>query len=132
MSLTEPIADMLTRIRNASKAKHEWVDIPSSNIKAEVIKILQEEGYIKNFRIVADEKKHPLIRVFLKYDSNKQGIIHLKRVSKPSRRVYVSKDEIPFVKNGLGIAILSTSKGILTDKMARKANVGGEILCEVW
>jgi len=130
--MTDPIADMFARIRNGSKAKFEKVDIPSSKMKREIAKILKEEGFIKNFKIVTDDQKHEMIRVFLKYDSNRKEVIHLRRVSKPGRRVYVGKDTIPSVMSGLGLSILSTSKGILTDTSARKADVGGEVLCHVW
>jgi small subunit ribosomal protein S8 len=132
MSMTDPIADMFARIRNGSKAKFEKVDIPSSKIKREIAKILKEEGFIKNFKIVSGDHQHEMIRVFLKYDANRKEVIHLRRVSKPGRRVYVGKDRIPSVMSGLGFSILSTSKGILTDKSARKAEVGGEVLCYVW
>ncbi len=132
MSMTDPLADMFTRIRNGSKARFEKVDIPSSKIKREIAKILKEEGFIKNFRVITDEKKHELLRVFLKYDENRNEVIHIRRVSRPGRRVYVGKDEIKPVMSGLGISILSTPKGILTDRSARKANVGGEVLCQVW
>ncbi len=132
MSITDPLADMFTRIRNGSKARFEQVDIPSSRIKREIAKILKQEGFIKNFKIVTGDDHHEKIRVFLKYDPNRKGIIHIKRVSKPSRRVYVGADEIPSLRGGLGISILSTPKGILTDKAARKAHVGGELLCFVW
>ncbi|MEK6726933.1 MAG: 30S ribosomal protein S8 [Deltaproteobacteria bacterium] len=132
MSMTDPVADMLTRIRNASKAKHEKVDIPSSTLKAEVARILKEEGYIKNVKMVADAKQG-IIRVFLKYSSANEGVITgLERVSTPGRRMYVGTEEIPKVLNGFGIAIVSTSKGLMTDKAAREANVGGELLCKVW
>jgi small subunit ribosomal protein S8 len=132
MSMTDPIADMFTRIRNGSKANFEKVDIPSSKMKKEIAKILKEEGFIKNFKVVTDEDRHEMIRIFLKYDVNRKGIIRIKRVSKPGRRVYVGSDRIPSVMSGLGLSILSTPKGILTDKSARKANVGGEVLCYVW
>jgi small subunit ribosomal protein S8 len=132
MSMTDPIADMFTRIRNGSKAKFEKVDIPSSRLKREILKILKEEGFIKNFKVVTDEQKHEAIRVFLKYDNSRNEVIHVRRVSKPGRRVYVGNDRIPSVMSGLGLSVLSTSKGILTDKDARKANVGGEVLCHVW
>lgn len=132
MSMTDTIADMLTRIRNASKAKHEKVDMPSSTIKAEVARILKEEGYVKNVKVINDTKPGTL-RVFLKYSSGNECVISgIERVSKPGRRVYVGKDEIPRVMNGLGIAIVSTSKGVMTDKTAREANVGGEFICKVW
>ncbi len=132
MSMTDPIADMFARIRNGSKAKFEKVDIPSSKMKREIAKILKEEGFIKNFKIVTDDQQHEMIRIFLKYDANRKEIIHLRRVSKPGRRVYVGKEKIPSVMSGLGFSILSTSKGILTDNSARKASIGGEVLCYVW
>ena len=132
MSMTDPLADMFTRIRNGSKAKFEKVDVPSSKMKREVAKILKEEGFIKNFKVVTDEHQHEVLRIFLKYDANRKEVIHLRRVSKPGRRVYVGKDSIPSVMSGLGLSILSTPKGILTDKSARKTDVGGEVLCYVW
>jgi small subunit ribosomal protein S8 len=132
MAMTDPIADMFTRIRNGSKAKFEKVDIPSSKMKQEIAKILKEEGFIKNFKMVTDDQKHELIRVFLKYDANRKEVIHLRRISKSGRRVYVGKGSIPSVMSGLGFSILSTSKGILTDKSAQKAGLGGEVLCYVW
>jgi len=132
MSMTDPIADMFARIRNGSKAKFEKVDIPSSKMKREIAKILKEEGFIKNFKIVTNDQQHEMIRVFLKYDANRKEVIHLRRVSKPGRRVYVGKEKIPSVMSGLGFSILSTSKGILTDNSARKADIGGEVLCHVW
>jgi len=132
MSMTDPLADMFTRIRNGSKAKFEKVEVPSSRLKREVAKILKEEGFIKSFKVVTEDHHHEMIRIFLKYDVNRKGIIHIRRISKPGRRVYVGGDRIPSVMSGLGISILSTSKGILTDKAARKANVGGEVLCYVW
>jgi small subunit ribosomal protein S8 len=132
MSMTDPLANMFVRIRNGSKAKFEKVDIPFSKLKQEIAKILKEEGFIKNFKVLTDDNQHELIQIFLKYDANRKGLIHIKRISKPGRRVYVGKDQIPSVMSGLGISILSTPKGILTDKSARKANVGGEVLCYVW
>ena len=132
MSTTDPLADMFTRIRNGSKAKFEKVDIPSSKMKREIAKILKEEGFIKNFKVVTDENQHEMIRIFLKYDASRKELIHIKRISKPGRRVYVGKDRIPSVMSGLGFSILSTPKGILTDKSARKADLGGEVLCYVW
>jgi small subunit ribosomal protein S8 len=132
MSMTDPLADMFTRIRNGSKAKFDKVDVPSSHLKREVAKILKEEGFIKNYKTVTDDQRHEMIRIFLKYDENHKGIIHLRRVSKPGRRVYSKSDSIPAVMGGLGLAILSTSKGVLTDRSARKANLGGEILCHIW
>jgi small subunit ribosomal protein S8 len=130
--MTDPLADMFTRIRNGSKEKFEKVDIPSSKLKREVAKVLKEEGFIKNFRIITDDHKRELIRIFLKYDASKKGVIHLQRVSRPGRRVYVGADKLPNVMSGLGISILSTPRGILTDRAARKANVGGEVLCYAW
>lgn len=132
MQITDAIADMLTRIRNASSAKHESVDIPASNMKKSIAKILLEEGYIKNVEEIEDGKQG-LIRVNLKYAANKQNVITgIKRISKPGLRVYAPKDEIPKVLGGLGIAILSTSKGIMTDRKARTEGVGGEVLAFVW
>ena len=132
MQISDVIADMLTRIRNANDAKHESVDIPASNLKKSIAQILLDEGYIKNFQIVEDGKQG-IIRVTLKYAAGKQKVIHgLKRVSKPGLRIYSNCEDMPKVMNGLGIAIVSTSKGVMTDKKARKANVGGEILAFVW
>jgi small subunit ribosomal protein S8 len=132
MSMTDPLADMFTRIRNGSKEKFEKIDVPSSKLKREITRILKEEGYIKNFKVVTDDHKHEMIRIFLKYDATKKGIIRIKRVSRPGRRIYVGIDRIPSVLSGLGISILSTPRGLLTDKGAREANVGGEVLCYVW
>ena len=132
MQISDVIADMLTRIRNANDAKHETVDIPASNLKKSIAEILLEEGYIKNFQIVEDGKQG-IIRVTLKYAAGKQKVIHgLKRISKPGLRIYSNCEDMPKVMNGLGIAIVSTSKGVMTDKKARQANVGGEILAFVW
>ena len=132
MQISDVIADMLTRIRNANDAKHESVDIPASNLKKSIAQILLEEGYIKNYQIVEDGKQG-IIRVALKYAAGKQKVIHgLKRVSKPGLRIYTNCEDMPKVMNGLGIAIVSTSKGVMTDKKARQANVGGEILAFVW
>ncbi|MBP1927294.1 small subunit ribosomal protein S8 [Sedimentibacter acidaminivorans] len=132
MVMTDPIADMLTRIRNGNHAKHEFVDVPSSKIKKEIANILLEEGYIKGFDVI-DDGKQGIIRVELKYQQNKERVITgIKRISKPGLRVYVNKDETPRVLGGLGIAVLSTSKGILTDKKARIQGVGGEVICYVW
>lgn len=132
MHATDVIADMLTRIRNAASAKHESVDIPASILKKQIARILLEEGYIKDFSDI-DDKKQGIIRVSLKYVENKKNIISgIKRISKPGLRVYAQRDEIPKVLGGLGIAIVSTSKGIMTDKDARKQNVGGEVLAFVW
>jgi small subunit ribosomal protein S8 len=131
MSVSDPIADMLTRIRNASKAQHEKVDIPASRMKNEIARHFKEGGYVKNFKII-DDGKQGTLRIYLKYDEQSRGIINLKRISKPGRRVYVDSLHIPKVLNGFGMSILSTSKGILTDKEARKSKVGGEVLCSVW
>lgn len=133
MNITDPIADMLTRIRNASSSRHETVDIPSSRMKKSIAEILYQEGYIKNFEEIEDGKQG-ILRVSLKYQqASKQRVISgLKRISKPGLRVYVNKDEIPKVLGGLGIAILSTSRGIMTDKKARREGVGGEIMAFVW
>ena len=132
MQISDVIADMLTRIRNANDAKHESVDIPASNLKKSIAEILLEEGYIKNFQIVEDGKQG-IIRVTLKYTAGKQKVIRgLKRVSKPGLRIYSNCEDMPKVMNGLGIAIVSTSQGVMTDKKARQANVGGEILAFVW
>ena len=130
--LTDPIADMLTRIRNAGMAKHQKVDIPSSNLKVNLANLLRNEGFIKNYKLIADNKQG-ILRVYLKYIDEKDPVINeIKRISKPGGRVYVNSDRIHKVKNGLGVAILSTSKGIITDKTAREIGVGGEILCTVW
>ena len=132
MSMTDPLGDMFTRIRNGSKAKFEKVDIPSSKMKREIAKILKEEGFIKNFKVVTDENQHEMIRIFLKYDASRKELIHIKRISRPWRRIYVGNDQIPSVMSGFGFSILSTPKGILTDKSARKATEGGEVLCHIW
>ena len=132
MQISDVIADMLTRIRNANDAKHESVDIPASNLKKSIAQILLEEGYIKNFQLVEDGKQG-IIRITLKYAAGKQKVIHgLRRVSKPGLRIYAGCEDMPKVMNGLGIVIVSTSKGIMTDKKARLANVGGEVLAFVW
>lgn len=132
MSMTDPIADLLTRIRNASAAKHQKVDVASSNLKVNIATVLREEGFIKNYKVIADNKQG-ILRIYLKYIDEKDAVINeIKRISKPGGRVYVGSDEIPKVKNGMGIAILSTSKGIITDKTAAESGVGGELLCTVW
>ena len=132
MQISDVIADMLTRIRNANDAKHETVDIPASNLKKSIAEILLEEGYIKSYQIVEDGKQG-IIRIALKYAAGKQKVIHgLRRVSKPGLRIYSNCEDMPKVMNGLGIAIVSTSKGVMTDKKARLENVGGEILAFVW
>ena len=132
MTMTDPVADMLTRVRNALKASHEQVDIPSSKIKINIANVLKSEGYIRNFKIITDGR-HRLIRIFLKYDEEGVPVIGgVKRVSKPSCRVYAGYDEIPKVLNAYGVNIISTSKGLMTDREARKMRVGGEILCSLW
>lgn len=130
--MTDPIADMLTRIRNANKARFETVDIPASKLKVNLARILKDEGYIKNYKLTKDNKQG-ILQVFLKYGQKGEPVItEIKRISKPSRRVYVNKDTIPQVRTGLGLAVLSTSKGILTDKEARKQQIGGEVICTFW
>ncbi len=130
--MTDPIADMLTRIRNGNDAKHSSVDIPASNIKKDLAEILVEEGFINGFDVL-DDGKQGVIRVDLKYGPNKEKVMSgIRRISKPGLRVYVKADEIPKVLGGLGIAVVSTSKGIMTDKKARKENIGGEVICYVW
>ncbi len=132
MSMTDPMADMLTRIRNAGMAGHAKLDMPSSNMKVAVANTLKELGYIKNIKVITDDKQG-VLRIHLKYDDNQTPVIHeIKRISSPGCRVYVGKDELPRVKNGLGASILSTSKGVLDDVSARQANVGGEVICTVW
>ena len=132
MQITDPIADMLTRIRNANSAKHETVDVPVANMKKSIADILLEEGYIKSYELV-DDGKQGMIHITLKYGANKEKVISgLQRVSKPGLRVYAGRDELPKVLKGLGIAIVSTSKGVMTDKKARAEKVGGEVLAFVW
>lgn len=132
MVMTDPIADMLTRIRNANVVRHETVDIPASNIKKAIAKIMLEEGFIKNVEELTDGSV-PVLRVTMKYGQNKERVITgLKRISKPGLRVYVGKEDLPKVLGGLGIAIVSTSKGIMTDKQARREGLGGEVLCYIW
>jgi small subunit ribosomal protein S8 len=130
--MTDPMADMLTRIRNAGMAKHAKLDMPSSNLKVAVANVLKDLGYVKNTKVISDSKQG-ILRIYLKYDVNQTPVIHeIKRVSTPGRRVYVGKDEIPRVKNGLGASILSTSRGVLDDAAARQAQVGGEVICTIW
>ena len=132
MQITDPIADLLTRIRNASSAKHETVEVPASKMKKAIIQILFDEGYIKKFEVIEDNRQG-VIKIWLKYGEGKKQVISgLKRVSKPGLRVYANKEDMPRVLKGLGIAIVSTSKGIMTDKQARRENVGGEVLAFVW
>ncbi len=130
--VTDPIADLLTRIRNASMAEHEKVDIPASKLKVRVAEILKEEGFIKNLRVIED-RKQGVLRVYLKYGPGQERVITgLRRVSKPGRRLYVSAQKVPSVLGGMGVAVLSTPRGVLTDREARKAKLGGEVLCYVW
>ena len=132
MHITDPVADMLTRIRNASTAKHETVDVPASNLKKAIAQILLDEGYIKSFQIVEDGTQG-IIRITLKYQAGKGQVISgLRRVSKPGLRVYAGAEDLPRVLKGLGIAIISTSKGVMTDKLARQNHIGGEVLAFVW
>ena len=132
MNTTDPIADMLTRIRNANSAKHKTVDVPSSKMKLGIAQILFDEGYIKSFEEIKDDTQG-IIRITLKYDEKGKKVISgIKRISKPGLRIYASKDELPKVLNGLGIAIISTSKGLVTDKKARELGVGGEVLAYIW
>ena len=133
MQITDVVADMLTRIRNANSAKHETVDIPASNMKTAIAQILLDEGYIQGFEVKDTENKQGVITVTLKYGENKARVLQgIKRVSKPGLRIYSSCNELPRVRNGLGVAIISTSKGLMTDKRARKENLGGEVLAFVW
>ena len=132
MTMTDPIADMLTRVRNANTVRHENVDVPTSNIKKELARILLEEGFIKGYDVIEDGKQG-LIRLQLKYGKNGEKVITgIKRISKPGMRVYADNHSVPKVLNGLGISIISTSKGILTDKQARELGIGGEVICYVW
>ena len=131
MQITDPISDMLTRIRNASAAKHSTVDIPASNMKKSIAEILLQEGYIKGYQLINDGVQG-VIKVTLKYNGTDKAITGLRRVSKPGLRVYAGAGELPYVLRGLGVAIISTSKGVMTDKKARVANVGGEVLAFVW
>jgi small subunit ribosomal protein S8 len=131
--MTDPIADLLTRIRNASRAEHEKVDIPASKLKLRIAEILKAEGFVKNFRMIEETGKLPVLRVYLKYGAgNEQVISGLVRVSKPGRRIYVGKDRIPSILGGMGTAILSTSRGVMTDREVRKQQLGGEVLAYVW
>ncbi len=132
MAMSDPIADLLTRVRNAGKAKFNSVDIPGSKLKFELAKVLKEAGYIRNYKFIKDSKQG-ILRIYLKYNDNQEhSILRIDRVSKPSKRVYKKGKEIQPVYNGLGVAIVSTSRGMMTDKRARKENVGGEIICNVW
>ncbi len=131
MSLSDPIADYLARIRNAISAKHDKVDIPASRLKLEVTKILKDEGFIQNFKIQEDNKQG-VIRIFLKYTEGASVITGLKQVSKPGRRIYAPKDAVPKVIGGLGVSIVSTSRGIMTGEQSQRTGIGGEVICEVW
>jgi small subunit ribosomal protein S8 len=132
MRLTDPVADMLTRVRNAINARHQKVDIPASKLKLEIARILKEEGYISNFK-ATEEESHKILRIYLKYGNNNEAAIsNVQRVSRPGCRVYVRRTEIPRVLGGLGINILTTPKGVMTGRKARKEGLGGELLCEVW
>ena len=132
MGMTDPIADMLTRIRNGNSAKFSKVDIPASKIKIQIARILKDEGYIKNFKVIKDNRQG-ILRLYLKFDEkNQQVLSSIKRISRPSRRFYAQNDTIPRVLNGMGLAILTTSKGVMTEREARKLGVGGEIICTVW
>ncbi len=132
MAMTDPVADLLTRIRNAAHARKEQVDVPYSRVKARIVEVLASEGYLKEHSVV-EQEGHRILRVWLKYDThNRPVIVGLKRVSKPSLRKYVGTDEIPPIRRGLGVNILSTPAGIVTDREARKLHVGGEIVCSVW
>jgi small subunit ribosomal protein S8 len=132
MSMTDPISDMLTRIRNATTVRHDRTDVPASKMKLEIAKILKQEGFIRTFKLL-EEGPQGLIRIYLKYAEDGEPVIHgLRRVSTPGRRVYRAADELPKVQNGLGVAVVSTNRGVLTDEQARGLKVGGEVLCEVW
>lgn len=133
MSMTDPVADLLTRIRNACAEKHEKVEVPASRLKANIVRVLKDEGFIKNFRLIRDDNGHVSIKVYLKYDDNGESVIRgIRRVSKPGVRKYAGVGSIPKVLGGVGISILSTSKGVLATQKASQQKVGGEILCEVW
>lgn len=132
MAMTDPIADMLTRIRNANMVRHEKVEVPASKIKKEIARILKEEGFVRDVEII-DDNKQGLIRIYLKYGPENQRVITgLKRISKPGLRVYANKEDVPKVLGGLGVAVVSTSRGVMTDKQARQARVGGEVLAYIW
>ena len=131
-TVTDPIADMLTRIRNGSMAEHEKIDMPASKLKVRIAELLKEEGFIKNFRLIED-RKQGILRIYLKYGPGQERVITgLRRVSKPGRRLYVGADKIPSVLGGMGVAILSTPRGVMPDREARRQRVGGEVLCFVW
>ena len=133
MAASDPIADMLAKVQNAAKVGHEKVDVPTSKMKLEIVKILKTEGYIKNFKKVQDENDHSIIRIFLKYDDSNKAVIHgMKKISTPGRRVYSGYKELPRVYNGYGTLIVSTSSGVTTGKKASEKMVGGELICQVW
>ena len=132
MSMTDPIADYCTRIRNGYSSKKRWIDIPSSELKKRISLVLKEEGYIDNFVFVNKELKKEDIRIFLRYDNNVPAITTIEKISKPGKRVYVSVGDIPRVLNGLGISVISSSRGVVSNKVARELNIGGELLCNVW
>ena len=132
MSMTDPIADMLTRIRNAGHARFDKVDIPASRMKIGLARIFKDEGFIKNYKVIKDNRQG-ILRVYLKYGDQQQALIQgVRRISKPGRRVYAGSEELPRVQGGLGVAVISTSKGVVSDRQARKMQVGGEVLCEIW
>jgi small subunit ribosomal protein S8 len=132
MSMTDPVSDMLTRIRNATTVRHDRTDVPASKMKLEIAKILKQEGFIRTFKLL-EEGPQGLIRIYLKYADDGEPAIHgVRRISKPGRRVYRRADDLPKVRNGLGVAVVSTNRGVLTDEQARGMRVGGEVLCEVW
>jgi len=132
MVMTDPLADMFTKIRNANKAKHEFVDMPGSTMKESIAKILKDKGYVKNYKVIEDDKQG-VLRIFLRYDQNRKPIIQqIERVSRPGLRHYIKADAIPKVLGGMGISILSTPKGVMADEEAREKHVGGELLCRVW
>ncbi|HVR37548.1 MAG TPA: 30S ribosomal protein S8 [Thermoanaerobaculia bacterium] len=133
MSMTDPIADMLTRIRNGIQSRHDRVELPASKLKVEIARILKAEGFISNYKLTEDSKPQATLRVYLKYSEDGEPVIHgIERVSRPGRRVYRAKDELPRVLGGLGLAIVSTSKGVLSGNEAQRSGVGGEVLCQVW
>ncbi|OGP70927.1 MAG: 30S ribosomal protein S8 [Deltaproteobacteria bacterium RBG_13_58_19] len=132
MSMTDPLADMLTRIRNAGQAGFDKVDIPASRLKISLARIFKDEGFIKNYKVIKDNRQG-ILRIYLKFDEHQKLLIQgLRRVSRPGRRVYTGHEELPKVQGGLGIAVISTSKGVITDRQARKLKLGGEVLCEIW
>jgi small subunit ribosomal protein S8 len=132
MSMTDPVSDLLTRIRNATSVRHDRMDIPASKMKLEIAKILKQEGYIRTFKVI-EEGPQGTIRIYLKYADDGEPVIHgLRRISRPGRRVYCNVGDLPRVRNGLGVAVISTNRGVVTDEQARGLQVGGEVLCEIW